>query len=267
MPVPRTSPPAVEPVANMAGLLKAPRQQLAESGVLAMAPGDPFMLKHHWSSWEVAGEGLDEGACWLPKLKKHTLRPGVNHTHTLRRGQTPQEGHEDGFEIERRAGWTFLEQHPLDATHRPAGVSEGPYMREVDVRHPRTGTTGVAFLEAWQVPLPTMPGDEEGQRFKFDRGAYNRWRLWLVESGQIAPPLPHVIAKITSRYEGRVPTTQAKQWPTTEMGQKQTQKAQAVADLHTEAVVPEAPEPVAPPPPKAKVKKAKATAKPEETPS
>jgi hypothetical protein len=243
-----------EAPADMAGMLRSPRQSIAASHTLAMAPTAPFLLKHHWAAWEVASEGLEDvgGTCWLPVLKKHVIRPGINHVHTLKTGQAPDEAYRDGMDVDRRDGWAFVEQHDLDASHRPAGVPAGPYIREADVRDPRSGQAGVAYLEAWQVPLPTLPGDEEGQRFRFDRGSYNRWRLWLVESGQIRPPQPHIIAKITARYTARVPSTQAKQWPTTEMGVRMTAKATEIAEAHEAAVVPEAPAPVAPPPPVAR---------------
>lgn len=235
--------------ADLAGLLRAPSKSLSSAQALAMAPTSPFLLKHHWSGWEVASEGLDE-ATWLPQIKRHTLRPGANHTRTLRVGQPPEDAYRDGVAEDSRAGWTFLEQHPLHPDHRPASVGEGPYMREAPCRDPRTGATGTAYVEAWQVPLPTMPGDEDGQRFRYDRGSYNRWRLWLVESGQIAPPQPHVLAKIRSRYEARVPRAQSTQYPTTDMQARMVQAAQAVVDQHESAAVPEAPAKAEPPPPK-----------------
>lgn len=253
MAVPRHATSTPEPSASMAGLLRAPRTALAEEQVLGMPPGAPFLLKHHWSAWEVASEGLD-GPQWLPKLKKHVIRPGINHVHTLKRGQASHEAYQDGVEIESRAGWTFIQQHPLDEDHRPAGVPEGPYVREVDVRDPRTGTTGQAYLEAWQVPLPTLPGDEAGQRFRFDRASYNRWRFWLVESGQIAKPPDHVTKRIATTYDDRVAATQTKQWPTTDMAATMTAKAKAIADLHAKAEVPDAPDPEPPPPPRRRAK-------------
>jgi hypothetical protein len=84
----------------------------------------------------------------------------------------------------------------------PAGVPAGSYLRAVACRDPKSGIEGERFLEVWDIPRPPIPGRAQG--YTFDHASYNRFRLWLVTSGLIAPPAGEIVDELIASRRGRI---------------------------------------------------------------
>lgn len=162
----------------------------------------PPLLRHWPANWEVAE--VDGAPVWLPEISIHPVVPGANGIRTTNQGEGPEAAWVDAQIAARKKGWIYVDTDTaVPANCLPAGVPPGALpVRTYEVRDPESGAIGKTWVEVWKIPMPTIPG--ERQRWKFDRAAYNRWRLHLVESGQIQPPLEHVIERRKANAADRV---------------------------------------------------------------
>lgn len=198
------TPPQTQPaVRDLAHLMRGSSLGAVGASVeLPIAPNAPFFLRHHPRAWQVSAT-LDEPT-WLPEVTKHVLAPGVNGVRTLGEHDEPKDAYEQSVFASTRLGWVYLSPlEPIPDDCLPAGVPRGlGYLRELDCRDPISRMTGTHHIEAWQVPIETLPGEE--QQWRWDRESYERWLAYLVRSGQIAPPMPRVLAPLIERQRGRV---------------------------------------------------------------
>lgn len=209
---------------------------LAKGGRIRIQPNFPFLLRHHPAAWEVATEGLD-GPTWLPQLCQHVLRPGVNGVRTLNEDEEPQRAYEDSVSNGMKQGFTYLDPaEALPTDMLPAGAVSGGYLREVPCRDLRTTAIGSRYIEAWAMPEPALP--DEIQTFKFDRAAYNRWRLMLVTTGVITPPQDRVMRRLRQRMGGHLDRVKVLNLPK-ELRDERIKTEQANVDAHANAARPE----------------------------
>lgn len=211
MPVPKHAPEGAESqtdrsVSDLLALGSNPlREQLGTKRCIQEPPSGgvaPQLLRHHPSNWEIGD--VDGVVYWLPEICVHPVFPGAAGIRT-RGPQDPVEASwEDAKHREEKKGWVYIDcDQPVPDHALPAGMPRGSLpVRQYEVRDPATGATGVRWEEAWKIPMPSLP--DERQVWKFDRPAYNRWRLWLVETGQVAPPLEHVIRRRLANLADRV---------------------------------------------------------------
>jgi len=150
----------------------------------------PFFLLHWPQNWNVESEGLDSSQ-WLPYLSRHVILPGCNGNRTLRRGEKPEAAYDAAVLVNSRRGATYIDPD----RHRLRNGSR--YLKEADCRNPRNGAEGVFYLDAWSTPRDTLPGRR--MKFNLDRGALNRFRLHLVETGVIRPPSSALLADLVRR--------------------------------------------------------------------
>jgi len=213
---------------------------------LATAPNSPFLLRHHPKNWEAESEGLEE-TTWLPVIDILVSAPGAHLQRTLKKGEGPTEAFRGAINADAAQGWRYLEPSlVIEGDLLPTGVPAGTYIRAVPAKDPRTGVTGTRYLEAWNVPMTATPGTP--QRFRFDRASYNRWRLHLVESGQVEPPSADVIAATKEARAGRYYKIAAKALPT-DLREVQLAREKAITDAMDAAVTPGSdvtPEPATP---------------------
>ena len=154
------------------------------AAVILAPPSFPFFLRHHRENWRVSH--ASPKSTLLPEVTMFRLAPGANGVRTRNKDEQPDAGYRQALRNEIDKGWMFLDpSRVIPASCLPSGVSEGSYIRRVECVHPVTLQAGELYLEAWNVPQPAAGS---ATTFKFDRAAYERWLLWLVESGQIAGP-------------------------------------------------------------------------------
>lgn len=203
MPVPQAIAPVTPPTSMDLVSLMRPVDPAQSQTVprLAASPNVEFFLRHHPAQWEAESDGLDE-MTWLPDIGPMYLAPGAHLVRTRRSGEDPRKTWEHAANVDGNKGWIQLDafrEIPTDCL--PPGVPAGGYLRGVQCKDPKSGAEGVRYIEAWSVPAQPVPG--RPQRFKFDRASYNRWRLWLVTSGQVPAPSPDVIAEMKASKQGR----------------------------------------------------------------
>lgn len=239
MPMPSTVGPTEQPsVDALAGLLRPEAPDPGAGGRLRMVPTPPFLLRHHPTRWEAESEGLP-GATWLPGIDILPIVPGTHLMRTRKAGEEPSETYREALNADANNGWVHLDPSmPIPAECLPAGVPVGGYRRPVPCQDPVKGTPGVRHLEAWDVPRQWVPGSGP-QKTKHDRGAYNRWRLWLVTSGIIAPPTDDVIEAIQQARGGRVERILARNPAEDIRAKKKADEETALLARMAEATVPE----------------------------
>lgn len=207
--------PAVDPsmVSQLSSLYEAVGAQETNPGHLVGAPDAKFFLRFMpgMGNWEPATEGI-EGSMMLPILGKHILSPGAGGIRTRSRHQPELESYRREFTRQRERGWVYLineaAQIPPEllppavaAAARAAGRAPGGYLQRSKTRFPGPNQPLLdTYLEAWQLPLPPRP-NQKRSRFRFDRAGYNRFRLWLVETGRI--PLP-IEGEMEERQAGQL---------------------------------------------------------------
>lgn len=206
LPGPLAPPPAAVAEAALAGMMRPSRfgQAAVAAGRVVIAPNDPFFLRHHPRAWRVSVT-LPEPT-FLPDVTMHIIAPGVNGVRTLSEGDLPEAAYEDSVHTGQKRGFTYLSPiAPIPADCLPPGVPSGPYIRELECVHPLTHRPGVYHVEAWNVPIETLP--DEQQQFKFHLQSYERWLAYLVLSGQIAPPNERVAQTLRDRVREHVERT------------------------------------------------------------
>lgn len=203
MPVPTA--PAPTPASASFAQMMAPREasSLRSGARLRAAPNEPFLLftdPLKVSCWEVVS--IEDKGVLVPVLARMVLAPGINGIHVLRQGETrPERAYEDEVIRRKSRGQIVLDAaEAIPEACLPAGVPAGGYLRELPCE--LMGRSGTYHVEAWQIPLPT--GEGERQRFRWDRGAYDRWRAWLVETGRVPTPAPHILTALQAAAQDRL---------------------------------------------------------------
>jgi len=149
-----------------------------------------FLLVHNPLSWEIAEVELEDEAgeitgspviCWLPRLKRLELSPGVNGVRMGRRGSPPDASL--AVANLRTQGWTMI---PEDY--------DGGYVNV----HP--GARGPIHVLKFDQPVnvgskTVLRCDDEG---------YKRFRYRLVVDGVIKPPEPEALEAIMDLRRNRI---------------------------------------------------------------
>ena len=170
----------------------------------------------------------------LPDVTMMVLEPGVNGVRTLDEGEAPEAAYKQAVWRAQEHGWVYLsplEQVPAECL--PAGVPSGSYLRELPCEDPRTRRRGKRYLEAWNVPADTLPDEE--QEFEFDVAAYERWLLWLVQSGQIKPVARQVAARLLRVAEGHLERAYTVPNLSPEVREQRIKAKKAMVERYTEA--------------------------------
>jgi len=203
--------------AQPASLLAAGRSRrtltsdAAGMGRHSIEPSQPFFLIHHPRSWRLATQGLD-GPTLVPDLQRREVQPGVNGMRTRQPHEPEEATYQAALESDVRNGWTVLyPDEEVPSSCLPDGIEEEGYLREYPCRGPISQRTGSHYVEVWSVPVATYPGEQ--QRYSFDRAAYNRWLVHLVESGRIEGPSARVRAELATRASSRVARVKAAPLP------------------------------------------------------
>lgn len=195
--------PAQAMIDDMALAMKtyAPSLGKADPRVQKVAPNSPFFLRHARGNWQVST--TFKKPMILPELGIFVLRPGVNGVRTRSSGQDDDMTYRAALVKEvNDHGWQFLDPsvpippHCLPKTPSGKDWPVGGYIRAVDCVHPITESRGTRYLEAWSKPVA---GDDGSTAYEWDLESYEKYLLWLVESGQIAEPEQSHLDKIQRR--------------------------------------------------------------------
>jgi hypothetical protein len=211
---------------------------------LPIRPNVRFFLAHTPEEWEpevvkgtVAGVELD-GVFWLPGVARRVLEPGAALIRTRQKGEPVEATYQHALEVSRREGWVWLDPtRHIPAECLPAGVPAGGYWRTMPCIDPRTKQTGDHHFEVWNLPAETLPNRR--QRFDFHRESYNRWRAWLVLTGQVKPPLDYLLESIRNRMRDRVDRARSLPLPDNALAAK-IKEAEVRAAIFVDAAVPSA---------------------------
>lgn len=232
MPMPEQPRPTISAAASQ---MVAPKGLESEATING-EPNYPFLLRHHGRTWHVESEGLD-GPTLLPEIVHHILMPGCNGIRTRNKGEAVERSYEDAVAAAKAKGWHYIPLAPItDRNHLPDGIPAGPPVRSLLARHPLTGNVSPVYLEAWQVPIETLP--DEPQQYRFDRASYNRWRKHLVETGVIPPALASVKTAIRKRAAGHVANIQGRTATDPQVKAANLERANERLDAANEAQVP-----------------------------
>lgn len=229
---------AAPQVEDASGLLALGRNPTAASmgakAYLQIAPAPGILLRHAPANWEV-GE-IDGVPYWLPEIGVQPKKPGTPGMRTTREGDPPEAGWEEAIYQGGRAGWVYPDlTRPVPTHCLPAGIEPGALpLREYECRDPASGATGRIQVEVWKIPQASLPGEK--QRFKFDREGFNKWRLHLVETGVIRPPLPHVLSAKRERIRDRLNNVST--GISAEVRKRLLAPKEAAVKLHDEAIAP-----------------------------
>jgi hypothetical protein len=209
---------------------------------ISKRPNKPFFLRHMATDWTVAV--VDGVAVLLPELSPHVLLPGCNGVRTRDRDEERSAAYADAVRDCIRQGWAYLPWATLvtDPAHLPAGVGAGKYIRDLKCRDRLTRAEGLFYVEVWNVPVPTPPGQD--QQFKFDHAAFNRWRASIVRSapgapdGLIDPPFDSVVELLRRRHGEHVQRIKARPNPDPRDRDAKVAAAEAAAKRADDAVAP-----------------------------
>ena len=169
---------------------------------LRAKPNAPFFLIHYpyeAGSWSVATEGLD-GPTWVPDLRPFGLVPGCGGVRTIERGEHAAASYEQAIlNLQRRGAVVYLPEFEAmqitSAEHLPPGVAAGPYIRQVETDTiPDGHAAGVPYYHLAHEQMSNGRTPTAPHKRVLDGGAWNRWRVALVDAGVIATPDDDVIA-------------------------------------------------------------------------
>lgn len=176
-----------------------------DPNVVFVRSNAPFFLRHHRKNWRISTTLEDQ--VWLPEITHHVLQPGANGVRTRSKNEEDDAGYRDSVRNHMDKGWSYL--NPMDEIAPemlPEGVKPGGYCRALECIDPLSGVRGKRYVEAWDVPQ-INDDDDEAQPFTFDLAKYELWLRFLVESGQVSPPSPAVVArhiKRVNRHRDRI---------------------------------------------------------------
>lgn len=200
MAVKKTTPkPAPSDSVQMLGRPATPEEAGLDAWIVE-APNERFLLRHHPGNWEPAE--IDGKAVLLPEITSQRVTPGANGMRSRQKHGSAAHQHQAVQERDARDGWVYLDpMAPIDPAHLPAGAPAGGYLRGYPCR-PLRGIGGTHYTDAWNVPVSTLPG--KPQAWRHDRASFDRWRLHLVTSGEIAPPIDSVVQEIRTAARKRL---------------------------------------------------------------
>lgn len=230
-------------VGSLAGAMRVSEiNRLAPGARVVHAPNPPFFLRHHARGWdigevdgEVAGVKLS-GSYWLPEMALFVIQPGAGGCRTRNKSEEFSGVYDRAVRNAREAGWNFIDPSADIPTEcLPVGVPAGGYLRELPCVDPRTGAVGIFHCEAWNVPTLDAPG--EPHRLVFERARHNRWRAWLVLTGQVHAPSAAVLGAIATRLHTRVERAELLQVPE-EIRKRRVDAATAVETVARKATLP-----------------------------
>ena len=189
-------PETVDP--GLAALLEDPVDTGRSSGLPKLNPKPPFLLRHWPMNWEI-GE-VDGSPTWLPRVEPHLLVRGAAGIRTPGPHEPESNAYADAVLEARRRGWVYL---PLSTSIPdellPPGGPAGRYRRRIRGQHPITRVDVEAWVSAWDVPEPGLPGAP--LTFTRHRESWDRWRASLVASGAIAAPVPQATRAVRQTIE------------------------------------------------------------------
>ena len=189
-------PETVDP--GLAALLEDPVDTGRSSGLPKLNPKPPFLLRHWPMNWEI-GE-VDGSPTWLPRVEPHLLVRGAAGIRPPGPHEPESNAYADAVLEARRRGWVYL---PLSTSIPdellPPGVPAGRYRRRIRGQHPITRVDVEAWVSAWDVPEPGLPGAP--LTFTRHRESWDRWRASLVASGAIAAPVPQATRAVRQTIE------------------------------------------------------------------
>lgn len=202
-------------------------------------PAKLFFLYHHPANWQLSvthGKGKPIGKpTLLPEVRKFLISPGVFGCRTHDKHEDPSKVYLGAVGKWRAKGYIFLDPDETIPQHMlPPGVPEGGYLRELRVQHPQVKATVTRWSEAWDIPVPTLPG--EPQRFQFHRETYELWLAWLVQSGTVPTATPEVLARFQRIHRKRVDRVRVMAIDPTVRGELQARRQRWVD--HLNGVVP-----------------------------
>lgn len=233
--------------ANYAHLMTPEGPDADAARTLHMAPNDPFLLRHHPLHWSAESDGLTE-TTWLPDISILPLTAGAHLVRTRKQGEAASESIKLAVNADANNGWTHLDPSmPIPAECLPTGVPVGGYRRPMPTIDPIKGTKGTAHLEAWDVPKAWVPGSGR-QKYTHDVASYNRWRLWLVTEGIIAPPTDDALAAIAQSRGVRVDRILARNPAEDMRAKKKADVERALSEAMESAKVPDISEDARPAP-------------------
>ena len=242
MPRERRGEPVMAPAPSASGgnpMLALMNTQASATLRVRAAANGPFLLRHFLTAWDVAPVTRDDKTemYWLPHMAVHWLTGGVQGVHVLRTDQVhdPKLRYIESVDKAKREGWQYPPEH-VPAEFTPEGVNAGPYCRPLDCVDPLDKRMGVVHKEVWDVPQPPIQGLP--QEWDYDTASFNRWRLWLVESGKIAPPRKVYIRRKSALYPERVLRAMQMNLPK-DLRDLRTAAEQKLADAFTNAKLPE----------------------------
>lgn len=205
-----------------------------DRAALPIAPNFKFFYLHWPSEWSVQSDGFEGSeAWWLPTLAKHVVRPGINMNRTLKRDEPATAAYDRQMMKNRQEGAEYLEL----SDWRTKVDGGGSYRREAFARDPRTKRAGKHFSEAFATPRDKLPNRR--LKFDFDRGAYNRWLLKLVQLGVIVPPSRSVIREHLRMRGERLDRARSFTGLEDSEKKRRTKEAQKLLTLWQGAKVPE----------------------------
>jgi hypothetical protein len=231
MAVPETQARGGGSTADLGGL--APRR------VLTYPPTKPKKLgfyEDRGGSWEAVE--VDGIPLWLPVLTPFILTEGVNGVGTRALNEPEQNRmrrHREIIEAER----VIILDHQVEVPTEllPAYASPGGYLRDWDL-----GGNKRHYHCVWDEPRP--PTADGTFLPLHHRELYNRWRCWLVTSGQIPTPSMQVleVARATVRAYAAGVNTKAGDEPDAARRDQRTGRQGRRLDITERAVVPGSPE-------------------------
>ena len=225
---------------------------LGSADPVNLPPRPAFVLIHHANAYEHVQ--VDGRWVIVPRLDRFDLVPGVNHIEAAQQGRPNADRTSAAFSELRRQGAIILaaDQHPVtDAAHLPAGVAPGRYSRMLQVRDSRSGLDGQHWHEVWEIHSLGRAGMSK----TYDKAAYARWRLWLMESGAIEKPPADIAATIIGDAETRLARIKGDAYLSPDQRAERSERAAAELtalqrDLSDAPPVPPAPSAAPVPPPR-----------------
>jgi hypothetical protein len=207
-----------------------------QSAIMVDRRSYPFILRHHVSNWELAAEGLEEPTL-LPEIVPHVMMQGAAGVRTINRNETLQDGWRKAVSDARDQDWHYVPGNikVTDPAHLPSGVSPGGWIRSCEAKHIKSAELLTWYHTPWEVPIATPRGSV--QRWRFDRAAFNRWRLSLV--GTVIPlPLDSVLDEIRARFAYHVTRAEGANNPDKDHKQSKIDAAKKALQAFLDAKVP-----------------------------
>lgn len=224
------------------------RPTLRDTGTMAAAirarPNEPFILIHAVGDWEVCH--IDGVPTWTPVLSQIPIKPGLYGCRTLDRLEQPEQAIRDVMTYWQNQGRIVISPN----THVPADLAgklgEGSYMRKMACRANPNEATGTRYIQVWDVPVATPPGED--QVFIFDGATNAKWRAHLVATGVIPEPSELVTARKKQIAAQRPQRVASSPYPDKDLKEERKQAAQTFANDHANAQIPGHAKPPAPAP-------------------